>query len=147
MKKIITLFLLIGITITSFSQNNIEALKRAHITKELDLTTSEAEKFWPIYNQFVKTERQLKSNPIKKLRLRIRDVGGIDNLSEKEASEILNSIATNEEKLFFAKKQFLKDLKTVLSSKKIIKLHKAERDFNRRILKQLQNRRKNNRRH
>ena len=35
-------------------QQDIEALKVAFISKELDLTPTEAEKFWPVYNQYSK---------------------------------------------------------------------------------------------
>jgi hypothetical protein len=35
-------------------QQNIEALKVAFISKELDLTPEEAQKFWPVYNQYSK---------------------------------------------------------------------------------------------
>ena len=33
---------------------DIEALKVAFISKELDLTPDEAQKFWPVYNQYSK---------------------------------------------------------------------------------------------
>ncbi len=35
-------------------QQNIEALKIAFISKELSLTPEEAQKFWPVYNQYSK---------------------------------------------------------------------------------------------
>ena len=35
-------------------QQDIEALKVAFISKELELTPTEAEKFWPVYNQYSK---------------------------------------------------------------------------------------------
>lgn len=35
-------------------QQDIEALKVAFISKELDLTPDEAQKFWPVYNQYEK---------------------------------------------------------------------------------------------
>lgn len=35
-------------------QQNIEALKVAFISKELALTPEEAQKFWPVYNQYSK---------------------------------------------------------------------------------------------
>lgn len=38
-------------------QEKIEALKVAFITKELDLTADEAQKFWPVYNQYSKELR------------------------------------------------------------------------------------------
>ena len=43
---------------------NIEALKVAFISKELNLTPQEAEKFWPVYNQYSDELRTaFKSNP------------------------------------------------------------------------------------
>ena len=39
-------------------QQDIEALKAAFITKELDLTPDEAKNFWPVYNQY---EKEMKS--------------------------------------------------------------------------------------
>ncbi len=35
-------------------QQNIEALKVAFISRELELTPDEAQKFWPLYNQYSK---------------------------------------------------------------------------------------------
>ena len=55
MKRIITLLLLFIAFQVGFAQkhekrNKIKALKTAHITSELNLSSKEAEKFWPIYN-------------------------------------------------------------------------------------------------
>ncbi len=36
------------------NQENIEALRVAFITKELELTPDEAQKFWPVYNQYAR---------------------------------------------------------------------------------------------
>ena len=41
-------------------QENIEALKVAFISKELDLTPDEAQKFWPQYNQYSKELKAIK---------------------------------------------------------------------------------------
>lgn len=40
-------------------REKIESLRRAYYTKELNLSVSEAEKFWPIYSTFENTKRQL----------------------------------------------------------------------------------------
>ncbi|OZA24427.1 MAG: hypothetical protein B7X86_08430 [Sphingobacteriales bacterium 17-39-43] len=37
----------------------IEAIKVAFITKKLDLTTEEAQKFWPVYNNYQKELMEL----------------------------------------------------------------------------------------
>jgi len=45
-------------------QQDIQALKVAFITKELELTPDEAQKFWPVYNQYDKEmEEATKPNP------------------------------------------------------------------------------------
>ena len=35
-------------------KERIRAYKTAYITQELDLSSSEAEKFWPVYNEYDK---------------------------------------------------------------------------------------------
>ena len=55
MKNIILLLLLVSSFQISLAQQGqhrerIKALKTAHITNELNLTSDEAEKFWPVYN-------------------------------------------------------------------------------------------------
>src|SRR4051812_8662994 len=57
MKKILLTAFFISICgiASLFSQERgerIEALKVAFITKQLQLTSQEAEKFWPVYNQY-----------------------------------------------------------------------------------------------
>ena len=47
-----------------------------------------------------------------------------------------------EEDLFNLRRKFIKDLQGVVSAKKIIKLKKAEEDFNRELLKQMREKRK-----
>jgi hypothetical protein len=64
MKKFYLLLVLVSITTfvkaqdeavnTEKKQQGIEALKVAFISRELDLTPDEAQKFWPVYNQYAK---------------------------------------------------------------------------------------------
>ena len=45
-------------------QENVKALEIAFITKELDLSPDEAQKFWPVYNQYSKEINEAnKNNP------------------------------------------------------------------------------------
>ena len=67
-------FLLAFIAITNFvkaqetqngsqkKQENIEALKVAFLSKELVLTPDEAQKFWPLYDQYSKELKLLKND-------------------------------------------------------------------------------------
>ncbi|MBL7786940.1 MAG: hypothetical protein JNM36_13615 [Chitinophagales bacterium] len=46
---------------TGGSNQDLESLRIAFITKELHLNTSESQKFWPIYNEYLKELKQLKN--------------------------------------------------------------------------------------
>ena len=143
-KKVILLLLIIGITTASFSQkkrDQIKAYKTAYITEVLDLSVKEAEQFWPIYNEFSKKEHQLKRVEIRKIRKKIRAAGGIDTFSDLEATKILANLIQIENDIHIAKTKMLTELKKVLSSKKIIKLHRAEQDFNRKLLNRFKEKR------
>ncbi|MFV5689427.1 sensor of ECF-type sigma factor [Flavobacterium sp. ZT3R25] len=116
-------------------KEQIKVLKVAFLTTELDLTTNEAEKFWPIYNTFDDKQFELRHQKMKTLMKRIND-GGLDKMTEKEASAFLAQMESNEEELFLLRKKFTANLKTVIPAIKIIKLRKSEEDFNRKLLQQ-----------
>ena len=131
----------------SFSQGfkekreKVKALKVAYITEQLELTTDEAQKFWPIYNAFDENQAELRHEKMRSILDRFKP-GNVEKLSEKDASNSLAQMEKIEEDLFNLKKKFIKDLQGVISAKKIIKLKKAEEDFNRELLKQMREKRR-----
>jgi Spy/CpxP family protein refolding chaperone len=116
-------------------KEQIKAMKVAFLTTELNLTPNEAEKFWPIYNTFDDKQFELRHKKMKGSFRKMND-DELDKLSEKEATALLNQIESNEEELFQLRKKFSSNLKEVLPAVKIIKLKKAEEDFNRKLLQQ-----------
>ncbi len=138
MKKIILSLLLLTYFTSAFSQGEkkqrLKAYKTAYITQELDLTSKEAEKFWPIYNDYEQKKHELKSSNIRNERQKIKDKGGVDALSEKEANIILNNLVENEEQIIIIKKKLFNDLKKVIPPQKILILYRTEHDFNRKLL-------------
>ena len=145
--KIIYPIVFLLISTLSFSQGfkekkeKVKALKVAYITEQLDLTKEEAQKFWPIYNAFDDKQAELRHEKMRAILDRF-EPGNVDKLSEKEASTLLTQMEAVEESLFTLRKKFIKDLQGVLSAKKIVKLKKAEEDFNRTLLKQMKERRR-----
>ena len=114
-------------------KEQIKAFKVAFITDELKLTTSEAEKFWPLYNAYDSKQQNLRHQKFKSLKE--NDIN-IDKMSDKEATAYLTQMESNEEEVFQNRKKFVASLKGVIPPQKIIKLKKAEEDFNRKLLKQ-----------
>jgi Spy/CpxP family protein refolding chaperone len=141
----ILLIILFLVSIHSFAQpplsekkEQIRALKVGFITNELSLTTDEAAKFWPIYNAFDDKQFELRHQKMKAFKSKMSD-DALNKMSEKEASVLLAQMESNEDELYQTRKKFIGNLQGVLSPIKIIKLKKAEDDFNRKLLQQYRN--------
>ena len=144
MKTYFITALFIAFTITTFGQRKgdfkekkeqIKALKIAHITTELNLTSDEAAKFWPLYNAFDEKQQEIRKQKMKSFMDKSNE-DSIDKLTEKEATTILNQMESYDEELHQLKKKFVASLKGVLPAVKILKLKKAEEDFSKKLLQQ-----------
>jgi hypothetical protein len=138
------LFILFLISLSSFAQSFLEekkekinALKVGFITSELDLTAEEATKFWPIYNAYDDKQFEIRHQKMKAFKNRMD--ADIEKMSEKEAATFLAQMENTEDELYQLRKKFVANLKGVLPSVKIIKLKKAEDNFNRKLLQQYRN--------
>lgn len=120
-------------------KEQIKALKVAFITNELALTSDEAIKFWPLFNAFEEKQQEIKKQKLKGYLKRVDD-GSFDNLSEKEATTMLAQMESTEDELYQLKKKFISNLKGIISPIKILKLKKAEENFNRKLLQQYRDR-------
>ena len=140
----ILLVLIFLLSIHSFAQSQMEekkeqirALKVGFITTELALTTDEATKFWPIYNAYDDKQFEIRHQKMKAFKQRMD--ADLEKMTEKEASALLAQMENTEDELYQIRKKFIANLKSILPSIKIIKLKKAEDDFNRKLLQQYRN--------
>lgn len=121
MKKYLLILLLIvgnlsGIKVQAQDKEKIQSLKIAFITQKLQLTPDEAQKFWPIYNQYDQEIRALQLN----------DKNG--------------PVIENEEKLLNIRKKYMTSFEKVIGPQKVNRLFNAERDFREILIRRLQNR-------
>ena len=116
-------------------KEQIKALKVAFITDELALTSDEAAKFWPLFNAFEDKQQEIKKQKLKGYLGRMDD-NSFDKLSDRDATTLLAQMESNEDELYQLKKKFVASLKGVISPIKILKLKKAEENFNRKLLQQ-----------
>lgn len=144
MKKIITLILLFVCSM-SFAQDfekraeRIKALRVAYISNKLDLTSQEAEKFWPIFNKFSDSQMDLhKQKRQLMLKLKPENTAG---MSDAATLKLLNESESIDSDLENKKRQFVKDLQGVIPPQKILLLKKVEEEFKSTLLKQLKKRR------
>lgn len=142
MKKLIFIFLLLLGSMAIQAQDRdehrekIKALKTAHITEGLNLTTKEAQQFWPVYNDFQEKRRELY------LRERA-DIENLECMSESEATSKLDEYVEIEKQDFLLKKQYYKDLGKIFPAKKIMQLKQLEEEFNRKLMREYRARREN----
>lgn len=141
MKKILLIsILLLGTYSLSAQQHNrferIKALKTAHITNHVGLTSKEAEIFWPIYNKYEKDLHLLKVVERREIMQKLNDEGGLEALSETDAKALKNNILSLRNEIFTKEQEKFIALDKVLSSKKIIKLYGAEESFKKELLRQ-----------
>ncbi|OIQ28336.1 MAG: hypothetical protein BM564_09705 [Bacteroidetes bacterium MedPE-SWsnd-G2] len=140
MKKILPLLLIALFCISAMAQKGdrkerIKALKIAYLTEELELTKEEAQKFWPVYNAFEEQKHKMRRNERKR-----KNLEEIKTLSEAEAQTLLDDLIEKEQNHLQFKQDYLKDLQAILSPKKIVILHAAEDEFNRKMFAEFKKR-------
>ena len=126
MKKIYLILLILTSSFLAKAQENelsekkqqdIDALKVAFISRELELTPDEAQKFWPIYNQYSK---ELKST--------VRE--DIDDLER-------------EEKVLNLRKHYREQFIKVIGNQRVKKMYGAENKFRQLLIRTIRNQRQN----
>lgn len=139
-KKFFPLLLLFSLSF--YAQENfndkkeqIKSLKVAFLTTELNLSSQESEKFWPLYNAYDNKQFEIRHQKMKTYKHKFSD-DALSKMSEKDAALLLSQMEATDEELFLLRKKFSKSLRTILPATKIIKLKKAEDDFNRKLLQQ-----------
>lgn len=109
------------------AKEKINAARAAYITERLELTSQEAEKFWPVYHEYAQKRQDLR----KQFR-EARKAGD----SEEKLLDLDLKIKQQELDL---EKNYLARFQKIISAEKVMKLHQAEADFRRLLIRQIQN--------
>lgn len=127
-KYLLIVALFLGITVTGMSQDDdknaggrIEALKIAYLTRKLNLSTEEAQKFWPVYNKYSEELR----------------------LANQEARQKKISEIDRDEKVLNIRKRFNGEFAKALSTDKVNAFFRVEKEFNGYLQKEMMERRQN----
>ena len=115
-------------------KEKIESMRVSYITQKLDLTSKEAQIFWPIYNEY-----QDKLQAVRKAKRKDSQAtrGDIDAMPDSEVEAMIDAeIQSKKAEVELAKEYHVK-FKQILSIKKVAKLYRAEEDFKRELLNQI----------
>ncbi len=119
-------------------EDKIEALKVGFITKELNLTTAEAEKFWPIYNEMDGKMKELRQD-CRKINKELRE--SEDKMTNDDAKKKLATLFENDQKELDLKKEYSEKFIKIIGEKRTLKLLSLEHEFRRVLLERLKERR------
>jgi len=100
-------------------QQDIEALKVAFISKELELTPEEAQKFWPVYNQYSKELKGL-------------------NIAEAGSGDVLD----RDEKVLNLRKRYKDQFTKLLGPQRMNRMFGAEGRFRQILIKAIKRQQK-----
>lgn len=120
-------------------KEKIKSLKVAFITEKLDLSSKEAQQFWPVYNEFEEKRQSLRQKELTQIRGKMQDATALTEAQAVRLLEQYTTFHTEEEKL---NKSYLNEIKKVLSAKKTLLLLRSEEDFKLQLIRQY---RQNNR--
>lgn len=108
----------------------LKAIRAEVYTRVLDLTSDEAQNFWPIFNEYVENKENLQKQ--------LKPEGQIDGMSDAEVEDYVKKYFEIRQKEFDLEKDLVQKLRKVLPVRKIAKLPKAEREFRESLIKRLQ---------
>lgn len=137
---ILTLLILTGLRTNAQNPNreNLNSYKIGFFTKRLSLTPSEAEIFWPVYNEYQD----------QKSRLQLEKVLIIKNFNQNESILTDKQITESGDKLIGLIEQetalaikFHGRLKDILTPAKVLRFYQAETQYRAQLLNELQNNR------
>ncbi len=101
-----------------------QAKKIAYITTRLELTPDEAEKFWPIYNEY-----QAEKKELRKTKKAGKSDKKVSEMSDKEVDELMTRSLDFQQKDLDLKKKYHNKYKSVLPVKKVAKFYHLEKEF------------------
>jgi hypothetical protein len=138
----IYIILLLGLLFvnTAWGQNQedlkkIEAARIGLISERLGLTPEQAEKFWPLYNEYAEKRKEFRSE-MSNARQNI----DLNTATEQEKRNLIELGLKLKEREAALEKTYSDRLLRVISSQQMLNLKKAEDDFREMLLQRIQQR-------
>jgi len=125
-------------------KEQMEAMKVAYITKELSLTTQEAQAFWPVYNEYNVDLGELREERRELKKAHKKDEASVNNMSEKELDQLTSKEFELDEKKIGIQKKYHIKFKKVLPPYKVYLLYKSKNGFKKAMLKRVKENRAHN---
>lgn len=114
----------------------VKAVRVALLTEKMSLSTVEAEKFWPVYNDYEKEQKMIREKFQPNKNIMVLDDAGV----EKHLMGLLDM----EEELLKMKKKYFQQFSKIIGYRKVAILAKSDREFYLAMIERLKNQPKRN---
>jgi len=111
----------------------IKAEKISFFTSKLDLTPSEAQAFWPVYNEFEKKRFEIKQQIHEFERMPDEEFA---KLSESEIEKLTSNYIGSFEKEALLLKEYNKQFLKILPKKKVLMMYRTENEFRSHLIRE-----------
>ena len=115
-------------------RQKIEAARVAFLTERLNLTTEQAQKFWPVYNEFDAKRRVIR----KRINGQRRDLA---TLADNQLQPAVDDLFAARQEELNLEKEYVGRFQKVISLRQTLVLVRAEREFAKFLLRKLEERR------
>ncbi len=119
------------------AQNRMESIRIGIITSRLNLKPDEAEKFWPLYNEYRKKLDRILADRMQIIESRYIPEDSISNISDAEAEKILGSILKLNDEYAQTQADYYNRFRKLIGPKRTLDLYLAEVQFKRAIVREL----------
>lgn len=121
-------------------KEKIEQLKIAYLTKKLSLSSKEAEKFWPVYNEM---QSELSASK-KDRRKAMKELKNIDSTAtDAQVKVMFEKVQYIDQNELDIKKKYLTKIAEIVGYRRVHDLLEAEHEFKRELLRELRERKGN----
>ena len=112
--------------------DEMRRFKRSYFTKELDLTTQQQNRFFPLYEEMEDQVQKIDGET----RQMERRVAELKNASDLEYHKATEAIYDGQVRQAEIEREYVEKFQSILSRKQIFKIKAVERQFNRELRKQ-----------
>ncbi|GJM29900.1 MAG: hypothetical protein DHS20C17_25350 [Cyclobacteriaceae bacterium] len=137
MKKLIIILIIslvgTGVFAQEQAKEKIESARIGFITERLGLTPDQAERFWPLYNEY-RLKNQDAANKFRQYRAGLNP----DAVTDEESKRVVEMELELKQHRLDLEREYSKRMLDVISTQQVASLRKAERDFRGILLRRLQ---------
>lgn len=119
------------------AKERIENIRIGIISTRLNLTPTEAEKFWPLYNEYRKKLDKIQQQRIQLIETGLNNSDSIALLSDNEAEKMITEFLRLNEENTKIQIEYYRKFSKLLGPKRTIDLYLSEIDFKRKLMREI----------